>query len=107
TFMRQIRKRLPALRPFFEQAAEAHDLDWRLLAAVGYQESHWDPAAVSRTGVRGVMMLTQRTARQLGIDNRVDARQSVMGGARDLLSRIDRMPERIENPGRLWMALAA
>ncbi len=80
TFMRQIRERLPDLRPFFEEAAAAHDLDWRLLAAVGYQESHWDPAAVSRTGVRGIMMLTQRTARQLGIDNRVDPEQSIIGG---------------------------
>ncbi|HSH27731.1 MAG TPA: membrane-bound lytic murein transglycosylase MltF, partial [Wenzhouxiangella sp.] len=107
TFMRQIRKRLPELRPFFEQAAEAHDLDWRLLAAVGYQESHWNPAAVSHTGVRGVMMLTQRTARQLGVDNRVDPEQSIMGGARYLRSMIARVPDRIENPDRLWLALAA
>lgn len=107
TFMRQIRERLPQLRPFFEEAAGVHDLDWRLLAAVGYQESHWDPAAVSRTGVRGIMMLTRRTARQLGIDNRVDPKQSIMGGARYLRSMIDRIPDRIDYPDRLWLALAA
>jgi membrane-bound lytic murein transglycosylase F len=107
TFMRQIRERLPRLRPFFEEAAVAHDLDWRLLAAVGYQESHWDPSAVSRTGVRGIMMLTRRTARQLGIDNRVDPEQSIMGGARYLRSMIERVPDRIPNPDRLWLALAA
>lgn len=107
TFMRQIRERLPDLRPFFEEAAAAHDLDWRLLAAVGYQESHWDPSAVSHTGVRGIMMLTQRTARQLSIDNRVDPEQSIRGGARYLRSMIDRIPERIEYPDRLWLALAA
>ncbi|NBD95036.1 MAG: membrane-bound lytic murein transglycosylase MltF [Gammaproteobacteria bacterium] len=107
TFMRQIRERLPRLRPFFEEAAAEHDLDWRLLAAVGYQESHWDPSAVSRTGVRGIMMLTRRTARQLGIDNRVDPEQSIMGGARYLRSMIDRVPDRIDYPDRLWLALAA
>jgi len=107
TFMRQIRERLPELRPFFEEAAAVQDLDWRLLAAVGYQESHWDPSAVSRTGVRGIMMLTQRTARQLGIGNRIDPEQSIMGGARYLRSMIDRIPERIEYPDRLWLALAA
>jgi len=107
TFMRQIRERLPQLRPFFEEAASVHDLDWRLLAAVGYQESHWDPSAVSRTGVRGIMMLTQRTARQLGIENRIDPEQSIMGGARYLRSMIDRVPSRIEHPDRLWLALAA
>jgi len=107
TFMRQIRERLPQLRPWFEQAGSAQELDWRLLAAVGYQESHWDPSAVSRTGVRGIMMLTRRTARQLGIDNRVDPEQSIMGGARYLRSMIDRVPERIDYPDRLWLALAA
>ncbi len=107
TFMRQIRERLPPLRPYFEQAAEANDLDWRLLAAVGYQESHWNPHAVSPTGVRGVMMLTQRTARQLGVDNRIDPQQSIEGGARYLRSMIDRLPDRIAYPDRLWLALAA
>ncbi len=107
TFMRQMRERLPPLRPYFEQAAEAYDMDWRLLAAVGYQESHWNPDAVSRTGVRGVMMLTLRTARQLGIEDRRDAQQSIEGGARYLRSMIDRVPERIEYPDRLWLALAA
>lgn len=107
TFMRQIRERLPALRAYFEAAAERYELDWRLLAAVGYQESHWNPAAVSHTGVRGVMMLTRRTAGQLGIDNRIDPQQSIMGGARYLKSMIERIPERIEYPDRLWLALAA
>lgn len=107
TFMRQIRERLPALRSYFEMAAEEFDLDWRLLAAVGYQESHWDPAAVSRTGVRGIMMLTQRTARQLGIDNRIDPEQSILGGARYLRSMMERIPERIDFPDNLWLALAA
>ncbi|TVQ42226.1 MAG: membrane-bound lytic murein transglycosylase MltF [Wenzhouxiangella sp.] len=107
TFMRQMRERLPPLREYFEEAAELTDLDWRLLAAVGYQESHWNPEAVSRTGVRGVMMLTQRTARQLGVEDRLDPHQSIDGGARYLRSMIDRLPQRIEKPDRLWLALAA
>lgn len=107
TLMRQMRDRLPPLRSYFEQAAQQHDLDWRLLAAVGYQESHWNPDAVSRTGVRGVMMLTQRTARQLGLDNRRDPQQSIMGGARYLRTMIDRIPARIPEPDRIWLGLAA
>ena len=105
--MQQMRERLPDVRPLFERAADRTGLDWRLLAAVGYQESHWNPRAVSRTGVRGLMMLTRRTARQLGIDNRDDPEQSVLGGARYLQSMIERLPERIERPDRLWLALAA
>ena len=107
TFMEQVEKRLPTLKPLFHQAADQVALDWALLAAVGYQESHWDPQAVTPTGVRGVMMLTQPTAAQLGVTNRLDPAQSILGGARYLRSMLDRLPERIDMPDRLYLALAA
>ncbi len=106
-FMKQVRKRLPPLLPLFQEVAATHDLDWRLIAAMGYQESHWDPQATSRTGVRGIMMLTLRTASQLGINDRLDPRQSIEGGARYFLRMRNRVPERIPEPDRTWMALAA
>ena len=107
TFMQQMRERLPRFRPLFEQVADNLDFDWRLLAAISYQESHWNPDAVSRTGVRGLMMLTLPTANQLGITDREDPEQSISGGTRYLKSLIDRLPERIKHPDRLWLALAA
>lgn len=106
TFRRQMRERLPPLKDWFQQAAKETGLDWRLLAAVGYQESHWDPEAVSPTGVRGIMMLTRSTARQLGV-KRTDPRQSILGGARYLADLKSRLPERIQDPDRTWLALAA
>jgi membrane-bound lytic murein transglycosylase F len=106
-FLRQVRKRLPPLIPVFQEAAAAHDLDWRLLAAVGYQESHWDPEASSYTGVRGIMMLTQRTANQMGLSDRLDPKQSIDGGARYLMRLHGRIPNRIPEPDRTWLALAA
>lgn len=107
TFMQQMRERLPRFRPLFEQVGKNLDYDWRLLAAMSYQESHWNPEAVSRTGVRGLMMLTLPTASQLGVTDREDPEQSVRGGARYLQSLVERLPERIEHPDRLWLALAA
>lgn len=106
-FMKQVRERLPPLIPVFQDVAEAYGLDWRLLAAMGYQESHWDPDAASRTGVRGIMMLTRRTATQLGIKDRLDPVQSIEGGARYFLRMHNRIPKRIAEPDRTWMALAA
>jgi membrane-bound lytic murein transglycosylase F len=106
-FMKQVRNRLPPLIPLFQEAAAVHDLDWRLLAAMGYQESHWDPEATSVTGVRGIMMLTQRTAAQLGVKDRLDPEQSIEGGARYFLQMRNRIPKRIPEPDRSWMALAA
>jgi membrane-bound lytic murein transglycosylase F len=106
-FMKQVRNRLPALLPVFQEVADAHDLDWRFLAAMGYQESHWDPDAASQTGVRGIMMLTQRTATHLGVSDRLDPEQSIEGGARYFLQMRKRIPDRIPEPDRSWMALAA
>ncbi|MDH4001342.1 MAG: membrane-bound lytic murein transglycosylase MltF [Xanthomonadales bacterium] len=106
-FLRQVRDRLPNLLPLFQDIAEMHGMDWRLLAAIGYQESHWNPEASSYTGVRGVMMLTQRTANQLGIADRLNPEQSIEGGARYFLRLRDRLPARIPEPDRSWMALAA
>lgn len=106
-FRSRIEDRLPALRPHFQEAAEQHGLDWQLLAAVGYQESHWDAAAESPTGVRGIMMLTQATADELGVGNRDDPVQSIHGGARYLAALRERLPESISEPDRTWFALAA
>lgn len=106
TYLRHVNRRLPNYRALFEKAARENDLDWMLLAAVAYQESHWNPLAVSPTGVRGMMMLTRTTARQLGIAKRTDPVQSIEGGARYLRGLIDRFAD-IPEPDRTWFALAA
>jgi membrane-bound lytic murein transglycosylase F len=106
-FLERVRNRLPKLIVAFRKAGAAHAIDWRLLAAVGYQESHWDPGASSRTGVRGIMMLTEQTAQQLGVADRLDPYQSIDGGARYIRRLRERLPDRIPEPDRTWMALAA
>ena len=105
TFIKAIEKTLPTYRPLFEKYSE--DIDWRLLAAISYQESHWNPKARSYTGVRGMMMLTLPTARQMGVKSRLDPEQSIRGGAKYITSLIKRMPERIPMPDRVWFALAS
>jgi len=107
TFLRHIDSRLPQYRVMFLNAARETDIDWRLLAAIAYQESHWDQDAVSYTGVRGLMMLTQDTADHIGISDRTDPASSVMGGARYLAMMRSSIPARIPEPDRTWMALAA
>ncbi|MCX7896360.1 MAG: membrane-bound lytic murein transglycosylase MltF [Rhodocyclaceae bacterium] len=106
-FLQKIRLRLPALRPHFELAQEITGLDWRLIAALAYQESHWDPLATSPTGVRGIMMLTEETADRLGVKNRLDAKESILAGAKYLAMLYEELPPSIKDPDRLWFALAA
>ena len=98
---------LPELKPYFESAAAEFGFDWRLLAAISYQESHWKKAARSPTGVRGLMMLTLKTARQVGISDRLDPVLSIHGGARYLTTLVQKIPERIPDPDRTWFALAS
>lgn len=104
-FIKAAKQTLPSYRPWFQTYAS--DVDWRLIAAMSYQESHWQPDAVSVTGVRGMMMLTLDTAKDLGIESRLDPEQSIKGGAAYLSNLNQRIPDRIEYPDRLWFALAA
>ena len=106
-FMRHIETRLPAYQDFFEEAAERQGVDWRMVAAMGYQESHWDPDAVSPTGVRGIMMLTLKTAKDMKVKNRLDPESSISGGAKYFKKTLDRIDEDITEPDNYWMAMAA
>ncbi len=106
-FKSRIQSRLPEFRQWFEIAGTAHDLPWTLLAALSYQESHWDAAARSSTGVRGLMMLTLAAADDMGVTNRLDAEQSIMGGATYLKRLYDRLPDEVSGDDRMLFALAA
>lgn len=106
-FREHFRTRLPKYQALFEAAAKTYKLDWRLLAAIGYQESHWQENVSSATGVRGLMMLTQDAATQVGISNRDNAKQSIMGGSQYFIQSIEKISPTIQEPDRTWFALAA
>lgn len=105
TFLRAIDSTLPDIKPLFEKYASG--IDWRLLAAISYQESHWNPQATSPTGVRGMMMLTRNTAESLDVGDRTDPEQSIRGGSRYLQNMMEKVPQTIPEDERIWFALAA
>lgn len=104
---RRIDDRLPEYKDRFIEAEEKTGMPADLLAALSYQESHWDPAAVSPTGVRGIMMLTRNTAESLGVTDRLNPAAAIDGGARYLADRHRRLPETIPEPDRTFLALAS
>jgi membrane-bound lytic murein transglycosylase F len=106
-FMGHLQSRLPLYKQWFEEAAEQSSQDWRLLAAIGYQESKWNPAAASAAGARGLMQLTAETAGEEKVTNLTDARQSIFGGARYLRQVYEKIPAHVPEPDRTWFALAA
>lgn len=104
SYTQAIEKTLPKYAPLFEKYRG--NLDWRLLAAVAYQESHWDENATSPTGVRGIMMLTKATAERMKIQDRMDAEQSIKAGSEYLHWLIAQVPDSIPQEDRIWFALA-
>lgn len=107
TFKQAVQNKLPDYRDLIQKVAAENNMDWRLLAAISYQESHWNPKAKSPTGVRGMMMLTLPTAREMRIKNRLDPVQSLQGGARYFNKIRNRLSADISEPDRTWLALAA
>lgn len=106
-FLGEIEATLPKLLGYFLAAEAVTRLDWRLIAAVAYQESHWDPNATSHTNVRGIMMLTEETADRLGVGNRLDPGESILAGARYINILRNQLPDDVAEPDRTWLALAA
>ena len=106
-FVARMNQRLPEWVNLFKEAASQTDQHLTLLAAISYQESHCNPIALSKTGVRGLMMLTQKTAKEVGITKRTDPKQSVMGGSIYFQSLLERLPESIPRQDKLWMTIAA
>ena len=106
-FYKRLESRLPKYKEMFKEAGTLYDIPWKLLAAVSYQESHWNPKAKSFTGVRGMMMLTLSTAKILGVKNRLDPKQSIIGGTRHLNQMMKFVPDEVVGENRLKFALAA
>lgn len=106
-FLKLSNSLLPKYKHLFEQAQEVTGLDWRLIAAVSYRESHWDTFSTSPTNVRGLMMLTESTADLMGVTDRLDPKQSIPAGAKYIVKLKETIPDDIPEPDRTYMALAA
>lgn len=106
-FLAKMNTVLPRYRSLYYEAQDITGIDWRLLAALGYQESKWDPLATSPTNVRGIMMLTEDAADEMGVTDRLDPKQSIIAGSKYFLNQKETIPARIMDPDRTWLALAS
>jgi len=107
TFHKRVQKYLPEYRNIIETQSKKFGFDWRLVAAVVYQESRFDPAAKSMTHVEGLMQVTRATAGEMGIDDRLDPVQSIRAGIRYLHQMYDRFEDIEDGYQRLLFALAS
>ncbi len=107
TFHKRIQYHLPRYQDLIETQSKKYGFDWRLVAAVVYQESRFDPGAKSVTHVRGLMQVTRATAREMGIQDRRDPAQSVTAGIKYLKQMYDRFEEIEDTYQRMLFALAS
>lgn len=71
-------------RDLFEAEAGAHGFDWRLIAAVAFQESRLNPEAKSPRGAIGLMQVLPSTAASVGIDDPAPVDNNIAAGVRYL-----------------------
>ncbi|WGE88965.1 membrane-bound lytic murein transglycosylase MltF [Actinobacillus arthritidis] len=105
SYLSAIKSVLPKYQALFEKYRG--ELEWQMLVAIAYQESHWDPNATSPTGVRGMMMLTRDTADRMKVTDRTNAEQSIRAGAEYLHLLMSQVPETVPKEDRIWYGLVA
>ena len=106
TYHRRLKSHLPKLKPIIQKAADEHGFDWRLIAAQIYQESHFNPGAMSHAGAFGLMQLTKATAAYLNVENLTDPEENIRAGVRHLKYLHEYFDE-AEPMDRIYLSLAA
>lgn len=104
-FMENFIHRLSKYRPIFKETGNFLDIDWKMLAAISYQESHWNPDAQSPSGVLGLMMITKEIARKFSVEDRQEPVQNVLAGTRCFPDLRKRLSDSIKEPERDRLAM--
>lgn len=89
------------LDSYFKEAATTYGVDENLLRAIARTESNFNPSATSHAGAMGIMQMMPATAKECGVTDPYDARQSILGGAMYFSKLLDKYD------GNKTLALAA
>ncbi|MFP4663048.1 MAG: transporter substrate-binding domain-containing protein [Bacteroidales bacterium] len=82
---------------YIKEASEMIDWDWRLLASLIFQESRFNPDAVSWAGAFGIMQLMPATADFLGVSQNSSIPEQIYAGARYIQYLDNKIPESVSN----------
>ena len=99
--------RLSSYDELARKYALRYSQDWRLITAQMYQESKFDPKAVSWVGAQGLMQIMPDTGFQLGFTNLQDPEESIHAGTKYMHQLIERFDLEIPTESRIRFALAS
>ena len=91
----------------FQEAAESAGFDWRLIAAMSWQESRFTPDAESHMGAQGLMQLLPSTAEAFGAPDPFDPESNVRAGISYLSWQLDLIDNAATEDDHLYFALAS
>jgi membrane-bound lytic murein transglycosylase MltF len=96
------------LTKYFKAYGEEYDIDWLLLAAFAYQESHFNPKAHSHAGAVGVMQILPKTAKGIGFSDISNTKDNIHAGTKYLAKLRDHYfsDENLEPFERLLFTMA-
>ena len=106
-FHDRMASRFPKYKKVIQEESMKYGFDWRLVAAVIYQESQFDANAKSFTNVRGLMQVTHATAEEMGIDNHRKPRQSIKAGIKYLEKMFQKFDYMDDEYQQMLFALAS
>ncbi|MBK3518298.1 MltF family protein [Carboxylicivirga marina] len=100
--------RVSAYDAIIKEESEKYNFDWRLIAALIYQESRFLPEVESWAGAIGLMQLMPQTAESFGVEKITSPQQNIQGGLKFLIWLDKRFRDRISDPEeRLKFVLAS
>jgi len=102
--------KVDSLSPYDEEAkhySTKYGFDWRLIIALMFQESRFNPNANSYAGAKGVMQLTKETAKLMGLKDTKNVEKSIDAGVRYLNYLRGKFDNSIILHDRMWFAVAA
>ncbi len=100
-------QRISPYDELIRENAERIGWDWRLLAAQIYQESQFDPEATSWAGAAGLMQLMDGTAGDLGVGDRLDPADNLLGGTEYLAQIEENFADVADSLQRIKFTLAS
>ena len=106
-FKKDIQERLNIYKNDFKDAEELYKIPWKLLASIAYEESAWKKDAIHSSGVRGIMMLSKKLAKKIGVKNRLNATESIFKVAKYLSKIAKKLPKEINKRDKIYFTLVA